>query len=172
VHKIFILGKAHPSTSSVIGSHCEGWSVWEMLSHGLNHLSIWGKEPVSPGSTGEGNSPVWPEGVEPGSTSLSPSHLRADCHWERIPVWRSLPCGIFFVSLDLCRWVSTFTLKYNPICASPFAITLFYHPSTTLIFLIVTDMCCIILLLKLCTWEWCWESSLCCTQTWECWVPQ
>jgi len=65
------------------------------LSHGLNHwLSTWGKDLVSPGSTGEGNSAVRPEGVEPGCTSLRP-HLRADCHWGRISGWRCLPCGVF-----------------------------------------------------------------------------
>jgi len=57
-------------------------------------LSTWGKDLVSPGSTGEGNSAVWPEGVEPGCTSLRP-HLRADCHWGRVSGWISLPCGIF-----------------------------------------------------------------------------
>jgi len=47
--------------------------VWELLSHGLNlWLSTWGKDPVSPGSTAEGNSAVRPEEVEPGCTSLRP----------------------------------------------------------------------------------------------------
>ena len=32
-------------------------------------LITWGKDQVSPGSTGEGNSPVRLEGVEPGCTS-------------------------------------------------------------------------------------------------------
>jgi len=53
--------------------------VWELLSHGLNHwLITWGKDPVSPGCTGEGNSAVGLEGVEPGCPSLRP-HLRAEC---------------------------------------------------------------------------------------------
>ena len=65
-------------------------AVWELLNHNLNlWLTTWGKHWVSHGSTGEGNSPVWPEGVEPGSTSPRP-HLRADCHWGRISFWRLL----------------------------------------------------------------------------------
>ena len=62
----------------------------ELLSHSLNHwLSTWGKGPVSPGSTGEGNSPEWLEGVKSGCTSLRP-HLRSDCHSGRISLWRFL----------------------------------------------------------------------------------
>ena len=62
--------------------HCY-LTVWELLSHGRNDwLSNWGKDLLSPGSTGEGNSAVWPEGVQPGCTSLRP-HLRADCHSGR-----------------------------------------------------------------------------------------
>jgi len=64
-------------------------------------LSTWGKDPVSPGSAGGGNSAVGLEGVEPGCTSLRP-HLRAVCHWGRISFWRFLfgeafPCepGVF-----------------------------------------------------------------------------
>jgi len=45
-------------------------------------LSTWGKDPISPGSTGEGNSHVWPEGLQPGCTSLR-THLRADCQLGR-----------------------------------------------------------------------------------------
>jgi len=68
--------------------------VWELLSHGLNQwLSTWGKDLVSSGSTGEGSSAVWLEGVEPGCTSLRP-HLRADCCCGRISGWRSLLCGV------------------------------------------------------------------------------
>ena len=65
-----------------------GWvSVWELLSHSLNHwLIIWGKDWVSPGNSSEGNSHVWPEGVKPGCTSFR-SHLRADCHWGSFPLW-------------------------------------------------------------------------------------
>jgi len=66
---------------------------------GQNHwLSIWGKDQVSPGSTGEGNSPVRPEGVEPGCISPRP-HLRADCHWGRISFWGSFPLEFSAVSL-------------------------------------------------------------------------
>ena len=42
-------------------------AVWELLKHSLNHwLSTFGKDLVSPGSTGEGNPCVWPEGGEGG----------------------------------------------------------------------------------------------------------
>ena len=78
--------------------------------------------PVSPGSTGEGNSPVQPEEVEPGSTSLRP-HLRAGCHCGRISGWRSLPCGVSIVSLDLQRWVSTFSFVTPFSYTSTFVIT-------------------------------------------------
>ena len=65
-------------------------TIWELLNHGLNlWLTTWGKHRVSHRSTGEGNSSVWPEGVEPGSTSPRP-HLKADCHWGRISSWRLL----------------------------------------------------------------------------------
>ena len=64
--------------------------VWELLNHSLDlWLPTWGKHWVSCGSTGEGNSPVWLKGVEPGSTSPRP-HLRIDCHWGRIYSWRLL----------------------------------------------------------------------------------
>ena len=56
------------------------------------------KDVVSPGNTGEGNSPVQPEGVEPGSTSHRP-HLRGECQCRRIFGWRFLSWGVFFVSL-------------------------------------------------------------------------
>ena len=79
-------------------------AVWELLSHGLNHCLItWGKDWVSHGSTGEGNSLVWLEGLEPGSTPPRP-HLRADWHWGRISFLRSLFCEAFNCepkSLDL-----------------------------------------------------------------------
>ena len=55
-------------------------SVWELLNHSPNHrLITWGKDWVSPGSTGESNSSVWQEGVEPGSTFHRP-YLRTHCH--------------------------------------------------------------------------------------------
>ena len=74
--------------------------VWELLNNGLNHwLTTWGKHWVSHGSTGEGNSAVWPEGVEPGCTSPR-SHLWADCLWGRISFWRSLPLEFSTVSLQ------------------------------------------------------------------------
>ena len=68
-----------------------------------NHwLTTWGKHWVSHGRTGEGNSPVWPEGVEPGSTSPR-SRLRADCHRERIFFWQLPPLQFSAVSLG-DRW--------------------------------------------------------------------
>jgi len=87
--------------------------------------STWGKDPVSPGSTGAGNSAVWPEGVKPGCISTRP-HLRADCHWGRISFWRSFlgeacPCepGIFWYG-----WAIFFPSFISPLyCASPFVIT-------------------------------------------------
>jgi len=86
--------------NSLLCSRGHWWeAVWEMLSHSLNHwLITWGKDWVSHGSTGEGNSPVWPEGVEPGSTSPRP-HLRADCHWGRMFFWKSFPLEFYTVSL-------------------------------------------------------------------------
>jgi len=39
-------------------------TVWELLSHGLN-LGTWGKDPVSPGSTGGGSSVCDWEGWAP-----------------------------------------------------------------------------------------------------------
>jgi len=99
------------------------------------------KTQLSPGSTGEGNSCVWPEGVEPGCTSLRP-HLRADCLCGWVCGWRSLSCGVFPASLDLQRWVSTFTfpLKYYSTHAGSFIVTVLYHPSAALISLIVTGV--------------------------------
>ena len=114
---------------------------WGLLSHSLSHwLSPGGTDLVSTVSTGEGNSAVWPDGVEPGCTSLRP-HLRAECHWRKV-LWLEISplCGVFPASLGLQRWVSTFTfpLKYHPICIGPFAVTLLCHPSTVLIFLMAT----------------------------------
>ena len=95
------------------------------MSHSLNHwLSTWGKVVVSPGSTGEGDSPVRQEGVDPGFTFLRP-YLRADCHWGRISGWRSIPCGVSIVSLDLQRQVSTFSFVTSSSCTGPFAVTLY-----------------------------------------------
>ena len=86
-------------------------AVWELLNHGLNFwLITWGKHWVTHGSTGEGNSAVWPEGVEPGCTSPRP-HLRADCHWGRISFWRSLPWDpTMWVSFFIYFWVSLSTM--------------------------------------------------------------
>eukprot|EP00076_Gallus_gallus_P032048 XP_024997586.1 2-oxoglutarate and iron-dependent oxygenase domain-containing protein 3 [Gallus gallus] len=47
------------------------------------YRSTWGKDRVSPGSTGEGSSHVQLEGVEPGCTSLRP-YLRADALWGKV----------------------------------------------------------------------------------------
>jgi len=55
-------------------------------------LSTWGKDPVSPGSSGEGNSTARPEGVEPGCTSFRP-HLRGECHLGEISLLWSFPLG-------------------------------------------------------------------------------
>jgi len=75
--------------------------VWELLNDGLNHwLITWGDHWVSRGSTGEGNSTVQLEGVEPGCTSLRP-HLRADCYWGRISLWRSLLLESFWWVQDM-----------------------------------------------------------------------
>ena len=98
--------------------HAEkGWNVWELLSHSLNYwLSTWAKDWVSPGSTGEGNSDVWPEGVEPGCTSLKP-HLRADCQGGRI-FWLE----ILFLWSFLCKPQSSETREHfssvTPFCCA------------------------------------------------------
>jgi len=85
-------------------------NVWELLNQGLNlWLTTWGKHWVSSGSTGEGNSAVWLEGVEPGCTSPR-SHLRADCHWGRISFWRLLLVE-FLVSLQHW-WALSFIYDY------------------------------------------------------------
>jgi len=85
--------------------------VWELLNDGLNHwLITWGEHWVSRGSTGEGNSAVWPEGVEPGCTSPR-LHLRADYYWGRISFWRLFPLEF------LCKpriWVSVFICFWSP----------------------------------------------------------
>jgi len=52
----------------------------------IDHL---GKGPGQPGSTGEGNSPVQPKGVEPGCTSPR-LHLGAVCQQGRVSSWRFL----------------------------------------------------------------------------------
>jgi len=78
--------------------------VWELLNHGLNlWFTTWGEHWVSCGSTGEGNSPVWPAGVELGSTSPRP-HLRADFHWGRISSWRLL-LGEFLWAYDTSEYL-------------------------------------------------------------------
>ena len=91
---------SYPNTSK-----CCNNGVWALLSHSLNHWT-WDKDWVSHGSTGEGNSAAWPEGVEPGCTSPR-SHLRADCHWERL----FLEIASFGVCLFVCKpriWVNIF----------------------------------------------------------------
>ena len=91
-------------------------TVWELLNHSLKiWLITWGEHWVSCRSTGKGNSPVWPEGMEPGSTSPR-THLRADCRRGRISFWRSLILEFFFffffpVSLG-CRWAFSFIFNY------------------------------------------------------------
>jgi len=78
-------------------------------------------------NTGEGISPVWLEGVRPGSTSPRP-YLRADCHWGRISFWRLLPLEFFWeprkqVSVFIYFWLHLSTMiilvviwpvKYQP----------------------------------------------------------
>jgi len=64
---------------------------------------------------------------EPACTSLRP-HLRADCHWGRIFGWRSFPCGVSIVSLDLQRWVSTFSFVTPFYCTSLSVITPLLSP--------------------------------------------
>ena len=78
-----------------------------VLSHSLSHwLSSWGKHLISPWSTGEGNSAVWPEGVEPGCTSQTSFK-----GW--LPLFLDFFLGVpslwsFSLSLDLQGWVSIF----------------------------------------------------------------
>jgi len=86
--------------------------VWELLNHGLNlWLITWGEHWVSCGSTGEGNSPVWLEGVEPGSSSPRP-RWRADCHWGRISFWRSLLLEFFLWAYNMGEHFHLFS-NYN-----------------------------------------------------------
>ena len=89
-------------------------------------LTTWGECWVSCGSTGGGNSAVWPEGVEPGSTSPKP-HVRADSQGGRISLWRSLllepfqwaqdmgkltiPLWLFLFKCD--SFLYLYTLLYN-----------------------------------------------------------
>ena len=75
-------------------------------------LNTWVKHLDSHRSTDEGNSPVWQEGVEPGSTSPRP-HLRADCHCRRILFWGFLLCGVFSLNLDFFLDVSEYSF---PVC--------------------------------------------------------
>ena len=61
------------------------------------------------------NSPVWLEGVEPGTTSSRP-HLRADCHWWRICFWQLFLLVFFskprtWVSIFIYFWLSPSTVK-------------------------------------------------------------
>ena len=73
VHSLTICAGIQDTITGFLG-------VWELLSHSLNHwLITWGKDWVSCVSAGEGNSPVWPEGVEPVSTPPR-LHLRVDYH--------------------------------------------------------------------------------------------
>lgn len=83
----------------------------------MEHLE---EGPGQPWSTGEGNSAVGREGVEPGCTCLRP-HLRAGCGWGRSSGWRSLPGAVFLMSPGLRRWVSTFLFLCDTI---PFPLVL------------------------------------------------
>ena len=76
----------------------------------IEHL---GNDLVSPRSTGEGNSALWPEGVEPGCTSLRP-HLRADCPWGWFSFWRFLSNEAFFCESGVFwyRWVKFFLFSF------------------------------------------------------------
>ena len=87
--------------------------VWELLNHSLNlWLTTWGKDWVSHRSTGEGNPPVWPEGLEPGCISPRP-HWRAHHHWEG-----SLSGDCSFWSYFL--WASDVTEHYHLFSIIPF----------------------------------------------------
>ena len=75
-------------------------------------------------------SPLWPEGVEPGCTTLRP-HLRADCHWARISFWRSLPSDALPCKPRIFwyRWAIFFPSFIAPLySASPFIITFVVAP--------------------------------------------
>jgi len=88
-----------PSRGGVYGNcWITAWTSDWLISRG----EYW----VTCGNTGEGNSPVWLEGVKPGSTS-SRSSLRADCHWGRISFWRWL---LLEFSCEPTTQVSTFHL--------------------------------------------------------------
>ena len=87
--------------------------LWELLSHGLNHwLITWGEHWVSPGSTGEGNSAVWLEGLQPGCISLRP-HLRADCPWGRISGWILFPWEFFLWAYNTGEHFINFLLSLS-----------------------------------------------------------
>lgn len=94
--------------------------VWKLLIHSLNHwLSFCRKDPVSPGSIGEGNSPVRTEGLEPGFQTSFKGWLQ----WRKdflldIPILWSLS-----VSLGLWRQVSILLFVIPSHCAGPTAVT-------------------------------------------------
>jgi len=78
--------------------------VWKLLNRGLNlWLITWGEHWVSCGSTGEGNSPVWPEEVVLDPPFLDP-HLRADWQWGRILFWRLLFVEFFLRAYDTSKY--------------------------------------------------------------------
>ena len=112
--------------------------VWELLNDNLNlWLITWGEHWVSCGSTGEGNSPVWREGVEPGSTSPR-SHLRADCQWRKALFLEIAPLGVFFCVLMV--WVSIFHLF--PIVIFLAILSVVTDPTTLLHVFVDYTMCC------------------------------
>ena len=96
----------------------------------IEHL---GKEPVSPGSTGEGNSGVWPEGVEPACSSLRPPFKG----W--LPLGKDLSGGPSFVEFSLAspalqrQWVVLF----------PSLIISFHCVSFSVIILLVSPFHCV-----------------------------
>lgn len=107
-----------------VQSYRNSLSVWELLSHDLNHwLSTWRKDLVSSGSTGEGSSAVWEEGVEPGCTSQTSFKgwlpLRKDL-FLKIPHWWTWNCLIRVRNLLLFLY-STF-LSYWSLCHHTFVV--------------------------------------------------
>jgi len=97
-------------------------AVWGLLSHDLNHwLSTWGKDSVRPRGTGEGNSSVWPEGVEPGCSSQTSFQ-----GWlplgKVLFFWRSFFVEVFYCEARIfwCGWAIFFLCFIVPFsCAGP-----------------------------------------------------
>ena len=75
----------------------KSYPVWE-LSYGPDPwLITWGKDWVIHGSTGEGNSPVWLEGMEPGYASPRPPFMG----W--LPLWKDLFQEILLFGVFYCK---------------------------------------------------------------------